>query len=162
LKPAVPAQSFEHFVRAAGWVPLLARCDRSLHRPASIEPAGYLDSLAHVLQDFRGIFTEDASTSRHSLGKLPLSGDTFALHAVDVQAVAAAPAVPPPFPPPMFLAKFRFQEEIFGRKKNIVLRGSLPTETRVPKAVLHNHLKLQGAGHAKKSSGQREQDLPTP
>jgi hypothetical protein len=47
----------------------------------------------------------DASTSRHSLGKLPLSGDTFALHAVDVQAVVAAPAVPPPFPPPMFLAR---------------------------------------------------------
>jgi hypothetical protein len=46
----------------------------------------------------------DASTSRHSLGKLPLSGDTFALHGVDVQAVAASPAVPPPFPPPMFLA----------------------------------------------------------
>src|SRR5207237_1960712 len=47
---------------------------------------------------------QDGATSRHSRGKLPPSGDTFALHAVDVQAVAAAPAVPPPFPPPMFLA----------------------------------------------------------
>src|SRR6266536_2835978 len=48
---------------------------------------------------------QDASTSRHSRGKLPLSGGTFALHAVDVQAVAAAPGEPPPFPLPMFLAR---------------------------------------------------------
>src|SRR6267154_6557573 len=47
---------------------------------------------------------QDASASRHSLGKLPLSGDTFALHAVDVPAVAAAPAVLPLFLQPMFLA----------------------------------------------------------
>src|SRR5713101_7655335 len=46
---------------------------------------------------------QDASTSRHSLGKLPLSEGTFALHAVNAQAVAVAPGVPPPFPP-MFLA----------------------------------------------------------
>src|SRR6266853_5650084 len=47
---------------------------------------------------------QDASASRHSPGKLPLSEGTFALHAVDVQAVAVAPAVLPLFPQPMFLA----------------------------------------------------------
>ena len=37
------------------------------------------------------------------MGKLPLSEGTFALHAVNAQAVAVAPGVPPPFPP-TFLA----------------------------------------------------------
>src|SRR6266853_5069397 len=47
---------------------------------------------------------QDASASLHSPCKLPLSEGTFALHAVDVPAVAAAPGGLPHFPPPMFLA----------------------------------------------------------